>query len=60
MSVWTGGMTAGQYKDPKLALAPTGLCARSYGLQYGGLDPIFEHVLNRSPGAIIEHRGCNG
>jgi hypothetical protein len=60
VSVEAGGMTEGQHKDPKLALAPTGLCPRSYGLQNGALDPRFGHGLNKPPGTIIEDRIGNG
>jgi hypothetical protein len=53
-------MTAGQYRDPKLALAPIGLFTRPYGLQNDALDPRLEPVLNMSPGAIIEERSGKG
>ena len=52
VSVGRDGMTAGQYKDPKLALALMELFRRPYELQNCVLDPR----LDKSPGAIIEER----
>lgn len=49
-------MTAGQYGDPKLALAPIGLFIRPYGLQNDASDPRLEPELNMPPGTIIEER----
>jgi len=53
-------MTAGQYRDPKLALASMGLFTRPYGLQNDALDPRLEPGLNMSPGAIIDDRSGKG
>jgi len=50
-------MTAGQYRDPKLALAPIELFTRPYGLQNGALDPMFEPGSKKFSGAIIEESG---
>jgi hypothetical protein len=56
VSVGMGGMTAGQYNDPKLALALIGLFTRPYGLQNDALDPRLE----KPPEAIIEERSGKG
>lgn len=55
-----GGMTAGQYRDPKLALLGMGLFARPHGLQNDASDPRDKQELNRSPGAMIEDWMGNG
>jgi len=57
VSVGRDGMTAGQYRDPKLALAPIELFTRPYGLQNGALDPMFEPGSKKFSGAIIEESG---
>ena len=56
VSLGSDGMTAGQYKDPKLALALMELFTRPYGLQNCVLDPRLE----KSPGVIIEERSGKG
>jgi hypothetical protein len=56
VSVGMGGMTAGQYNDPKLALALIGLFTRPYGLQNDALDPRLE----KPPEAINEERSGKG
>lgn len=50
------GMTAGQYTDPKLALALIELFTRPYGLQNDALDPR----LGNPPEAITEERSGKG
>jgi hypothetical protein len=60
MSVGAGGMTAGQYRDPKLALALIGLFTRPYWLQNGALGPRLEPGLYMFPGAIIGERSGKG
>jgi hypothetical protein len=56
VSVGMGGMTTGQYKDPKLALELIELFTRPYRLQNDASDPR----LGKPPGAIIEERSGRG
>jgi hypothetical protein len=51
-----GGMTTGQYRVPKLALALIELFTRPYGLQNDAVDPRF----GKPPEAIIEERSGKG